>query len=63
MRRSVYNTFSIKVNDTVRWLGNLTDYSIYYVDDVCICNRSKSMETIERQLQHNMNKIEKLGNR
>ena len=38
-------------------LGNLTDCSLY-VDDFCICYRPKSMGTIERQLQHNLNKIE-----
>ena len=49
--------FSIKINDIVKCLGNLTDCSIY-VDDFCICYRSKSMATIERQLQQNLNKIE-----
>ena len=49
--------FSIKINDIVKCSGNLTDCSIY-VDDFCICNRSKSMGTIERQLQQNLNKIE-----
>ena len=40
-------------------LGNLTDCSLY-VDDSCTCiwYRSKSMGTIERQLQQNLNKIE-----
>ena len=41
--------FSIKINDIVKCLGNLTDCSLY-VDDFCICYRSKSMVTIERQL-------------
>ena len=49
--------FSIKINDIVKCLGNLTDCSLY-VDDFCICYRSKSMATIERQLQQNFNKIE-----
>ena len=49
--------FSIKINDIVKCLGNLTDCSLY-VDDLCICYRSKSMATIERQLQQNLNKIE-----
>ena len=44
--------FSIKINDIVKCLGNLTDCSLY-VNDFCICYRSKSMGTIERQLQHN----------
>ena len=49
--------FSIKINDIVKCIGNLTDCSLY-VDDFCICYRSKSMATIERQLQQNLNKIE-----
>ena len=49
--------FSIKINDIVKCLGNLTDWSLY-VDDFCICYRSKSVATIERQLQQNLNKIE-----
>ena len=55
--RSVYYTFSIKVNDIVKCLDNLTDCSLY-VDDFCSCHRSKSMGTIGRQLQQNLNKIE-----
>ena len=49
--------FSIKINDIVKCLGNLTDCSLD-VDDFCICYRSKSMATIERQLQQNLNKVE-----
>ena len=49
--------FSIKINDIVKCLGNLTDCSLY-VDDFCICYRSKSMATIERQLQQNLSTIE-----
>ena len=49
--------FSIKINDIVKCLGNLTDCSLY-IDDFCICYRLKSMATIERQLQQNLNKIE-----
>ena len=49
--------FSIKINDIVKCLGNLTDCSLY-VDNFCFCYRSKSMATIERQLQQNLNKIE-----
>ena len=45
--------FSIKINDIVQCLGNLTDCSLY-VDDFCICYRSKIMATIERQLQQNV---------
>ena len=49
--------FSIKIDDIVKCLGNLTDCSLY-VDDFCICYRSKSMATIKRHLQQNLNKIE-----
>ena len=42
--------FNIKINDIVKCLGNLTNCSLYF-DDFCICYRSKSMATIERQLQ------------
>ena len=49
--------FNIKINDIVKCLDNLTDCSLY-VDDFCICFRSKSMRTIERHLQQNLNKIE-----
>ena len=49
--------FKIKINDIVKCLGNLTDCSLY-VDDFCICYRSKSMATIERQLQQNLKNIE-----
>ena len=49
--------FNIKINDIVKCLDNLTDCSLY-VDDFCICFRSKNMRTIERHLQQNLNKIE-----
>ena len=52
--------FSIKINDIVKCIGNLTDCSLY-VDDFCICYRSKSMATIEHQLQQNLNKIKNLA--
>ena len=52
--------FSIRINDIEKCLGNLTDCSLY-VDDFCICYRSKSMATIERQLQQNLNQIENLA--
>ena len=44
----------------MKCLGIFTDCSLY-VDDFCICYRSKSMGTIERQLQHNLNKVENLA--
>ena len=50
--------FNIKINDIVKCFGNLTDCSLY-VNDFCICYRSKSMGTIERQLQQNLNKVAK----
>ena len=37
--------FSIKINDIVKCLGNLTDCSLY-VDNFCICYCSKIMGTI-----------------
>ena len=49
--------FNIKINDIVKCLDNLT-YCSLYVDDFCICFRSKSIRTIERNLQQNLNKIE-----
>ena len=49
--------FSIKINNIVKCLGNLTDCPLY-VDDFCICYRSKSTATIERHLQQNLNKVE-----
>ena len=49
--------FNIKINDIVKCLDNLTDCSLY-VDYFCICFRSKSMRTIERHLQQNLNKRE-----
>ena len=41
----------------MKCLDNLIDCSLY-VDGFCICYRSKSMGTIERQMQNNLNKIE-----
>ena len=52
--------FSIKINDIVKCLGNLTDYSLDHADDFCIYYRSKSLGTIERQLQQNLNNL-KIG--
>ena len=49
--------FSIKINNIVECLGNLTDCS-FSVDDFRVCYRSKSMGKVERQLQQNLNKIE-----
>ncbi|MES9951106.1 MAG: reverse transcriptase domain-containing protein [Candidatus Thiodiazotropha sp.] len=49
--------FNIKINNIVKCLDQRTDCSLY-VDDFCICYRSKNMRTIERHLQQCLNKIE-----
>ena len=50
--------FSIKINDIVKCLGNLTDCSLN-VDDVCICYRSKNIGTIENLATSNGFKFSK----
>ena len=56
---SIHSTtlFNIKINNIVNCLDPKTEGSLY-VDDFCICYRSKSMRTIERHLQQCLNKIE-----
>ena len=49
--------FNIKINSTMNCLDPKTDGSLY-VDDFCMCYRSKSMRTIERHLQQCINRIE-----
>ena len=49
--------FNIKINNIVNCLDPKTEGSLY-VDDFCICYRSKSMRTFERHLQQCLNKIE-----
>lgn len=49
--------FNIKINNIVQCLDDKTDCSLY-VDDFCICYRSKNMRIIERKLQQNLNRIE-----
>ena len=49
--------FNIKINNIVKCLGEKTDCSLY-VDDFCICYRSKNMRTVERKLQQNLTRIE-----
>ena len=58
-QRSILSTtlFNIKINNIVNCLDPKTEGSLY-VDDFCICYRSKSMRTIERHLQQCLNKIE-----
>ena len=48
---------NIKTNNIVKCLGDKTDCSLY-VDDFCICYRSKNMRTVERKLQHNLTRIQ-----
>ena len=50
--------FSLKINNIVKCLNPGVDCSLY-VDDFLICYRSKNMNTIEQQLQLNLNKIQK----
>ena len=50
--------FTLKINNIVKCLNPGVDCSLY-VDDFLICYRSKNMNTIERQLQLNLNKIQK----
>ena len=49
--------FNVKLNDIINCLDYKTDGSLY-VDDFCICFRSKNMRTIERLLQLCLNRIE-----
>ena len=49
--------FNIKINSIMDCLDPKTDGSLY-VDDFCMCYRSKSMRTIERHLQQCINRIE-----
>ena len=48
--------FNVKLNDIINCLDFKTDGSLY-VDDFCICFRSKNMRTIERHLQQCLNRI------
>ena len=50
--------FSIKINSLAGVLNQGVEGSLY-VDDLLICYRAKNMNNIERQLQLNLNKIEK----
>ena len=50
--------FNVKINSIMDCLDPKTDGSLY-VDDFCMCYRSKSMRTIERHLQQCINRIEK----
>ena len=46
--------FNVKLNDIINCL---------YVDDFCVCFRSKNMRTIERHLQQCLNRIEDFATR
>ncbi len=48
---------NIKINNIVKCLGPNVDCSLY-VDDFLICYRSKNMQSIERQPQLNLNKVQ-----
>ena len=50
--------FSLKINNIVKCLNPGVDCSLY-VDDFLICYRYKNMNNIARQLQLNLNKIQK----
>ena len=49
--------FNIKINSIMNCLDPKTD-GLLYVDDFCMCYRSKSMRTIERHPQQCINRIE-----
>ena len=49
--------FNFKIYDNIKYLGNLTDCSLF-VNDICIIYHSKSMDTTECQLQHNLDAVE-----
>ena len=49
--------FNIKINSIINCSDPKTNGSLY-VDDFCMCYRSKSMRTIERHLQQCINRIE-----
>ena len=51
---------NVKLNDIINCLDYKTDGSLY-VDELCICFRSKNMRTIERHLQQCLNRIEEMA--
>ena len=50
--------FSVKINNIVKSVSPGVECFLY-VDDFCICYRSKHMHTIERQLQQVLNNLSK----
>ena len=50
--------FSVKINNIVKSVCPCVECFLY-VDDFCICYRSKHMHTIERQLQQMLNNLSK----
>ena len=53
--------FSVKINNIVKSVCPGVE-CLLYVDDFCICYRSKHMHTIERQLQQVLNNLGKWSN-
>ena len=53
--------FSVKINNIVKSVCPGVECFLY-VDDFCICYRSKHMHTIERQLQQVLNNLNKWSN-
>ncbi len=53
--------FSVKINNIVKTVCPGVECFLY-VDDFCICYRSKHMHTIERQLQQVLNNLSKWSN-
>ena len=53
--------FSVKINNIVKSVCPGVECCLY-VDDFCICYRSKHMHTIERQLQQVLNNLSKWSN-
>jgi ribonuclease HI len=53
--------FSVKINSIVKAVNPGIECFLY-VDDFCICYRSKHMHTIERQLQQVLNNLHKWSN-
>ena len=53
--------FSVKINNIVKSVCPGVECFLY-VDDLCICYRSKHMHTIERQLQQVLNNLNKWSN-
>ena len=53
--------FSVKINNIIKSVSPGVECFLY-VDDLCICYRSKHMHTIERQLQQVLNNLSRWSN-